>query len=173
MWQQSYHKFAFPSVSQRTHSYHRAWQLQQIVLFCFLFSSPIKCRMLTFHLKGALHSFSLVYLNRWHHSSWALGPLLSKIRASWMKALQYLARQLIRSHRWLLGGWRGGAQDRYRIHGPEKGGARRQETSSCYQNYASLKLQNCFWNFSLNSLRLQFTTESETFTMRRDHCAHY
>ena len=42
-----------------------------------------------FHLKEDLDGFSLADLNCQHHSSWALGPLLSKIRVTSTQALWY------------------------------------------------------------------------------------
>lgn len=45
-----------------------------------------------FHLKEALHSFSLVYLNIQHLSSCTLAPLLNKVRITWLQALQHQDR---------------------------------------------------------------------------------
>lgn len=49
-------------------------------LYCQEFSS--------FHLKEALYGFSLAYVNRKHHYSCTLEPLLSKMRMNWTQTLQ-------------------------------------------------------------------------------------
>ena len=57
-------------------------------LFFFLFISNWELQ--SFNLKVALNGFFLTYLNDQHHSTYGLGPLLSKIRVTWSQALWHL-----------------------------------------------------------------------------------
>lgn len=70
----SFFFFLHNIMDRRLNSYDRAWQPQPT---SFLASSR---ELVPFHLKEALCGFSLAYPNCQHHYSYALGPLLGKMR---------------------------------------------------------------------------------------------
>lgn len=109
--------FSFFTISRMEDSFLTDLSNISIWVFSFL----IRSRMFTVSLKEALYGFCVAYLNRQHHCSCALGPVLSKIRATWPPALWYwCSRSDNRKGYWVTNGqerlWGGDTGQKHDSH---------------------------------------------------------
>lgn len=103
--EQNYHPLIFPSSQfhgEKNLAYHWSQQPQHMIIF---FSFLVKSRTLNFSPKEALYSLSLAHLNSQHHCSGTLGPLLSKMKFTWivLQYWDYLITEM--TTKWLMDDW--------------------------------------------------------------------